>query len=102
MKHLERPKKLNINRGETPLMEKIDVLIEKIDILIKINAATILADKTLTQKIEILSEVGLKPKEISEITGADNATVSAIKSRTKSRKKTVEEPKKEPEKKPEV
>ncbi len=76
-------------------MEKIDTLIEKIDTLIKINAASLLADKNLTQKIEILSDVGLTPKEISEITGADNATISTIKSRSKSRKKgTSEEPEK--------
>jgi hypothetical protein len=76
--------------------KKMDTLIEKINILIKINSLSLLEGKTVTQKVELLSSIGLTPKEISEITGADASVISVLKSRAKSKKKvSAEEPKKE-------
>ncbi len=53
------------------------ILADKIDLLIRINAAKVIEDKEFSEQIKVLSQVGLKPAEIAEITGktANNVRV---------------------------
>jgi len=62
------------------------ILSEKLDTLIKLTAINALKGKNLTYQVEILSEIGLQPKEIAAILGTDPATVSTLKSRVKKKK----------------
>jgi hypothetical protein len=66
--------------------QQLKILSEKLDTLIKLTAINALKGKNLTDQVEILSEIGLQPKEIATITGTDPNTVRALKSRAKSRK----------------
>lgn len=61
-------------------------LSKKMDILIKITAIDALKERTLTDQVEILSAIGLQPKEIAAILGTDPGTVSVLKTRVKKRK----------------
>lgn len=65
-------------------------LSEKLEVLIKITAISALKERTLTDQVEILSAIGLQPKEIAAILGTDPATVSVLKSRVKKRKTKTE------------
>jgi transcriptional regulator len=62
------------------------ILSEKLDVLIKLTAINALKGKSLTEQVEILSEIGLQPKNIATILGTDRKTVSTLKGRTKKRK----------------
>lgn len=66
--------------------KQFEELCEKLDILIKITAIDALKERTLTDQVEILSAIGLQPKEIAAILGTDPDTVSVLKSRVKKRK----------------
>lgn len=66
--------------------EQFRILSEKLDSLIKLTAIRVLEGKNLTEQVEVLSAIGLQPKEIAEMTGADSNTISVLKSRVKSRK----------------
>lgn len=66
--------------------KQFKILTEKLDTLIKLTAIDALKGKNLTDQVEILSEIGLQPKEIATILGTDPNTVRALKSRVKSRK----------------
>ena len=66
--------------------EKLDTVIKKIDILIKLTAINSLHSKNLTQKIGILSEMGLDNTEISQILDSDKDTVKTLKSRYKKKR----------------
>jgi len=66
--------------------EQFKILSEKLDTLIKLAAINALKGKNLTDQVEILSEIGLQPKEIATILGTDRNTVSVLKSRAKRRK----------------
>ena len=66
--------------------KQFKILTEKLDTLIKLTAIDALKGKNLTDQIEILSEIGLQPKEIATILGTDPNTVRVLKSRLKSRK----------------
>ena len=66
--------------------KQFEELCEKLDILIKLTAMNALRGRTLTDQVEILSLIGLQPKEIATILGTDSATVSTLKSRAKRRK----------------
>ena len=72
-------------------------LSEKMDTLIKLTAINALKGKNLTDQVEILSEIGLQPKQIATILGTDPATVSTLKSRVK--KKRTKKAEKESDKK---
>lgn len=65
-------------------------LSKKLDTLIKLTAINALRDKNLTDQVEILSVIGLQPKEIAIILGTDPSTVSTLKSRLKKRGKISE------------
>ena len=77
--------------------KQFKVLSEKLDTLIKLTAINALKGKNLTYQVEILSEIGLQPKEIATILGTDPATVSTLKSRVK--KKRTKKAEKESDKK---
>lgn len=62
------------------------ILSEKLDILIKLTAIPALKGKSLTEQVELLSEIGLQPKKIATVLGTDRKTVSTLKGRTKKRK----------------
>lgn len=66
--------------------KQFKILTEKLDTLIKLPAIDALKGKNLTDQVEILSEIGLEPKEIARILGTDPNTVRTLKSRVKSRK----------------
>ena len=44
-------------------------LLEKIDLLVKLTALNIVKDKDYKEQIELLSSIGLKPKEIADLLG---------------------------------
>ena len=66
--------------------KQFKILSEKLDTLIKLTAINALKGKNLTDQVEILSEIGVQPKEIATIIGTDPNTVSVLKSRVKRRK----------------
>lgn len=66
--------------------KQLKILTEKLDTLIRLTAIDALKGKNLTDQVEILSEIGLQPKEIATILGTDPNTVSALKSRVRKRK----------------
>ena len=70
--------------------KQFKILSEKLDTLIKLTAINALKGKNLTYQVEILSEIGLQPKEIATILGTDPATVSTLKSRVKKKKTKAE------------
>jgi len=69
------------------LSEKaLEKILKKMDVLIKLVAIDMLKNKNLTEQVEILSEIGLQPKQIASILGTDSSTVRTLKSRVKKRK----------------
>lgn len=66
--------------------KQFKILTEKLDTLIRLTAIDALKGKNLTDQVEILSEIGLQPKEIATILGTDPNTVRALKSRVKKKK----------------
>lgn len=69
-----------------PSDKHFEELSEKLDILIKLTAMNALRERTLTDQVEILSTIGLEPKEIATILGSDPATISTLKSRAKKKR----------------
>jgi DNA-binding CsgD family transcriptional regulator len=55
----------------------------KIDTLIKLTAISALQDRPMARSIQILSETGLRPKEIAQILGTTSHYVSVALSRKK-------------------
>lgn len=77
---------------EKEIIEKLDELSAKVDTLVQIIAIspkieTILKDKTKTQQIETLSELGFPKDAIALIVDTTLGTVSARISEMKTRKK---------------
>ncbi|RLI40315.1 hypothetical protein DRO69_13060 [Candidatus Bathyarchaeota archaeon] len=64
----------------------LEKILKKMDVLIKLVAINMLKNKNLTEQVEILSEIGLQPKQIASILGTDSSTVRTLKSRVKKRK----------------
>lgn len=66
-------------------------IIQRLDTLIKLVATSLLAEKSQREQIELLSKVGLAPKEIAELIGTTPNTVrvalTAIRKAKKKRKK---------------
>ncbi len=44
-------------------------LFEKLDVIIKLLAANVIAGKKLKEQVKLLTEVGLQPSEIANVTG---------------------------------
>jgi len=59
----------------------------KLDHLIKINALSVIKDKTMTDQIGILAELGFKNPEIAKIVGTTSDSVKAMKSQYKKKLK---------------
>ncbi len=55
-------------------------LFEKLDKIAKLLAANTIVGKSFREQVKLLSDVGLSPKEISEITGKPVNTISVTKS----------------------
>ena len=68
------------------MTENCTKLLEKIDLLIRLTAISALKDKNLTEQVEILTEMGIQPKQISKVLGADYESVRTLKQRIKKRK----------------
>ncbi len=64
--------------------EDFDILFLKLDTITRLVAGNLLKDaKTKTQKIEILTELGIATKEIAQLVGGSEATVDVLKNRLK-------------------
>lgn len=61
-------------------------LFEKIERITKLLAATAVQGKSFREQVKLLSDVGLTPSEISEITGKDVNTISVTKTLMKKKK----------------
>ncbi len=62
-------------------------LLEKIDVLVRLSALNIIKDKEYTGQVELLSSVGLQPKEIAELLGKTPNSVRVTLSRLKKNKR---------------
>jgi len=74
------------------MSKDLKALEEKMDTLIKLVACGIIADKSQREQIEMLSRIGLPPKEIAGLIGTTSNTVSVIlagirKAKKKSKRK---------------
>ncbi len=56
--------------------KQFKVIVSKLDVLIRIIALTNTKDLTSTDKISLLSQAGLAPKEIAEIIGTTQNVVN--------------------------
>ena len=62
-------------------------LLEKIDVLVRLSALNIIKDKEYTEQVELLSSVGLQPKEIAELLGKTPNSVRVTLSRLRKNKR---------------
>jgi len=74
------------------MAQDMRALEEKMDTLIKLVACGLIADKSQREQIEMLSRIGLSPKEIAGLIGTTSNTVSVIltglrKTKKKSKRK---------------
>ena len=74
------------------MSQDLKALEEKMDTLIKLVACGLIADKSQREQIEMLSRIGLPPKEIAGLIGTTSNTVSVIlaglrKTKKKSKRK---------------
>ncbi len=74
------------------MSKDLKALEEKMDTLIKLVACGLIADKSQREQIEMLSRIGLPPKEIAGLIGTTSNTVSVIlaglrKTKKKSKRK---------------
>jgi hypothetical protein len=60
----------------------------KLDVLIKLTAMNAVAGKGLTEQIESLDAIGLKPSETADILGKPLNTITGIVARLRKRKST--------------
>ena len=60
------------------MAQDLKALEEKMDTLIKLGACGLIDGKTQKEQIEMLSRVGLSPKEIAGLIGTTSNTVSVI------------------------
>ena len=58
-------------------------LFEKLDRITRLLAIIAMEDKNLKQQVQLLSEVGLQPNEIAEITGKSANLISVTKTSLK-------------------
>lgn len=67
--------------------EDLGILFQKLDTIIRLVAGNLLKDaKTKTEKIEILTALGITTKEIAQLVGGSEATVDVLKNRLKHKK----------------
>jgi len=59
---------------------------EKLDMMSKLLAAVAIQGKTFREQVQLLSDVGLGPSEISKIIGKDVNTIKVTKSLMKKKK----------------
>ena len=74
------------------MAQDLRALEEKMDTLIKLVACGLVADKSQREQIEMLSRIGLSPKEIAGLIGTTSNTVSVMltglrKTKKKSKRK---------------
>lgn len=74
------------------MSQDLKALEEKMDTLIKLVACGLVADKSQREQIEMLSRIGLPPKEVAGLIGTTSNTVSVIlaglrKTKKKSKRK---------------
>lgn len=74
------------------MSQDLKALEEKMDTLIKLVACGLIADKSQREQIEMLSRIGLPPKEIAGLIGTTSNTVSVTlaglrKTKKKSKRK---------------
>jgi len=62
-------------------------LLEKIDVLVRLSALNIIKDKEYTEQVELLSSVGLQPKEIADLLGKTSNSVRVTLSRLRKNKR---------------
>jgi len=62
-------------------------LLEKIDVLVRLSALNIIKDKKYTEQVELLSSVGLQPKEIADLLGKTPNSVRVTLSRLRKNKR---------------
>ena len=62
-------------------------LLEKIDVLLRLSALNIIKDKEYTEQVELLSSVGLQPKEIADLLGKTPNSVRVTLSRLRKNKR---------------
>jgi len=62
-------------------------LLEKIDVLVRLSALNIIKDKEYTEQVELLSSVGLQPKEIADLLGKTPNSVRVTLSRLRKNKR---------------
>ena len=71
--------------------KQFQILIEKIDALIKITALNVLKDRSKTEQIKILADLGLGRQEIASMVGTTPLTVSVTLSQMKKKLKAKED-----------
>lgn len=68
--------------------KQFEELMGKIDVLIKLTAASIFQDKSKTDSIPILSDLGLKAKAIAKLLGTSESYVYNVISEAKKEAKS--------------
>ncbi len=66
-------------------------LVNRLDVLIKLTALNMIAGKSITDQVELLSSAGLKPAEISRIIGKPLNTITGLLARLKKKSNKSEE-----------
>ena len=67
--------------------KQFELINDKLDKLVKLFGIQVLDGKDVTEQIRMLSNVGLQPKEIAEITGKTSNQVSVTLNKLKNKKK---------------
>lgn len=62
-------------------------IVERLNVLIKLTAAGIIQNKNFTEQVELLTTVGLQPKEIADILNKTSNHVSVTINSIKKKKK---------------
>lgn len=66
--------------------KQFNLLLNRLDTIARLLALNLPKELTLTQKIEILSEMGLQPKDIGPILGTTPNSVSVLLNKIKKNK----------------
>jgi hypothetical protein len=72
--------------------EDFELLFHKLDTIVRLLAGNLLRDADeKTEKVKILTELGISNKEITQIVGGSGDTVAVLKSRLKHKTRRVQE-----------
>lgn len=63
-------------------------LIKKLDTLIKVNTSMLVEGKEFREQVQLLTNLGLTPKEIADVTGKTANNVSVTLNQLKKKKKS--------------